>query len=105
MILSRYLTKEIFKSQIAILFILLLMFFSQQLISVLNSAVSGKVPTDLVLSLLGLGMPALSQFMLPLSLFVALLLTLGRLYTESEITVTRAVMYYLLKISIMKQIL
>ena len=90
MILSRYLTKEIFKSQIAILFILLLMFFSQQLISVLNSAVSGKVPTDLVLSLLGLGMPALSQFMLPLSLFVALLLTLGRLYTESEITVMRA---------------
>ena len=90
MILSRYLTKEIFKSQLAILFILLLMFFSQQLISVLNSAVSGKIPTDLVLSLLGLGMPALSQFMLPLSLFVALLLTLGRLYAESEITVMRA---------------
>ena len=89
-ILSRYLTKEIFKSQLAILFILLLMFFSQQLISVLNSAVSGKIPTDLVLSLLGLGMPALSQFMLPLSLFVALLLTLGRLYAESEITVMRA---------------
>ncbi|EFX91290.1 permease [Actinobacillus ureae] len=90
MILSRYLTKEIFKSQLAILFILLLMFFSQQLITVLNSAVSGKVPTDLVLSLLGLGMPALAQFMLPLSLFVALLLTLGRFYTESEITVMRA---------------
>ncbi|AIZ79339.1 LPS export ABC transporter permease LptF [Actinobacillus equuli] len=90
MILSRYLTKEIFKSQLAILFILLLMFFSQQLITVLNSAVSGKVPTDLVLSLLGLGMPALAQFMLPLSLFVALLLTLGRFYAESEITVMRA---------------
>ncbi|WP_150540044.1 LPS export ABC transporter permease LptF [Actinobacillus vicugnae] len=90
MILSRYLTKEIFKSQLAILFILLLMFFSQQLITVLNSAVSGKVPTDLVLSLLGLGMPALAQFMLPLSLFVALLLTLGRFYSESEITVMRA---------------
>ncbi|WGE89662.1 LPS export ABC transporter permease LptF [Actinobacillus arthritidis] len=90
MILSRYLTKEIFKSQLAILFILLLMFFSQRLITVLNSAVSGKVPTDLVLSLLGLGMPALAQFMLPLSLFVALLLTLGRFYAESEITVMRA---------------
>ncbi|AAP95489.1 lipopolysaccharide ABC transporter permease LptF [[Haemophilus] ducreyi] len=90
MILSRYLTKEILKSQLAILFILLLMFFSQQLISVLNSAVSGKIPTDLVLSLLGLGMPALSQFMLPLSLFIALLLTLGRFYADSEITVMRA---------------
>ncbi|MDH2999110.1 lipopolysaccharide ABC transporter permease LptF [Pasteurellaceae bacterium LFhippo2] len=90
MILSRYLTKEIFKSQIAILFILLVIFFSQQLVRVLNSAVSGRVPTDLVLNLLGLGMPTMAQLMLPLSLFVALLLTLGRFYAESEITVMRA---------------
>lgn len=90
MILSRYLTKEIFKSQIAILFILLVIFFCQQLVRVLSSAVSGKVPTDLVLSLLGLGMPTMAQLMLPLSLFIALLLTLGRLYAESEITVMRA---------------
>ncbi|MFK5042057.1 LptF/LptG family permease, partial [Glaesserella parasuis] len=50
----------------------------------------GKVPTDLVLSLLGLGMPTMAQLMLPLSLFIALLLTLGRFYAESEITVMRA---------------
>lgn len=90
MILSRYLTKEIFKSQIAILFILLLIFFCQQLVRVLSSAVSGKVPADLVVNLLGLGMPSMAQLMLPLSLFIALLLTLGRLYAESEITVMRA---------------
>lgn len=89
-ILNRYLTKEIFKSQLAILFILLLIFFCQQLVRVLSSAVSGKVPTDLVLSLLGLGMPTMAQLMLPLSLFIALLLTLGRFYVESEITVMRA---------------
>ena len=57
MILTRYLTKEVFKSQIAILFILLLIFFSQQLVRVLGSAANGKVPADLVFSLLGLGMP------------------------------------------------
>lgn len=90
MILSRYLTKEIFKSQVAILFILLLIFFCQQLVRVLSSAVSGKVPADLVMSLLGLGMPTMAQLMLPLSLFIALLLTLGRFYAESEITVMRA---------------
>lgn len=90
MILSRYLTREIFKSQIAILFILLLIFFCQQLVRVLSSAVSGKVPTDLVLSMLGLGMPTMAQLMLPLSLFIALLLSLGRFYAESEITVMRA---------------
>ncbi|MDP8052806.1 LPS export ABC transporter permease LptF [Pasteurella atlantica] len=90
MIFSRYLTREIFKSQLAILFVLLLIFFCQQLVRVLSSAVSGKVPTDLVVHLLGLGMPTMAQLMLPLSLFVALLLTLGRFYAESEITVMRA---------------
>ncbi|NBI12432.1 LPS export ABC transporter permease LptF [[Haemophilus] felis] len=90
MILIRYLLREIFKSQIAILFILLLIFFCQQLVRVLGSAASGKIPTDLVFSLLGLGIPMMAQLMLPLSLFIAILLTLGRLYSESEITVMRA---------------
>ncbi|WP_208107241.1 LPS export ABC transporter permease LptF [Mesocricetibacter intestinalis] len=90
MILTRYLTREVFRSQIAILFILLLIFFCQQLVRVLGSAASGKVPADLVLSLLGLGMPTMAQLMLPLCLFIAILLTFGRLYAESEITVMRA---------------
>ncbi|SCX97431.1 LPS export ABC transporter permease LptF [Basfia succiniciproducens] len=90
MILTRYLTKEVFKSQVAILFILLLIFFSQQLVRVLGSAANGNVPADLVLSLLGLGMPAMAQLMLPLCLFIAILLTFGRLYAESEISVMRA---------------
>ncbi|OOF59021.1 LPS export ABC transporter permease LptF [Rodentibacter myodis] len=90
MILTRYLTKEVFKSQVAILFILLVIFFSQQLVRVLGSAANGKVPADLVFSLLGLGMPAMAQLMLPLCLFIAILLTFGRLYAESEITVMRA---------------
>ncbi|KAE9526030.1 LPS export ABC transporter permease LptF [Testudinibacter aquarius] len=90
MILLKYLTKEIFKSQIAILFILLLIFFAQQLVRVLGSAVNGSVPSDLVFSLLGLGMPTMAQLMLPLCLFIAILMTLGRLYADSEITVMRA---------------
>ncbi|TCP92008.1 lipopolysaccharide export system permease protein [Cricetibacter osteomyelitidis] len=90
MILTKYLTKEVFKSQVAILFILLLIFFCQQLVRVLGSAANGNVPADLVFSLLGLGMPAMAQLMLPLCLFIAVLLTIGRLYAESEITVMQA---------------
>lgn len=48
MILSKYLVKEVFKSQTAILFILLLIFFCQQLVRVLGSAANGKVPADLL---------------------------------------------------------
>nr|WP_246874622.1 LPS export ABC transporter permease LptF [Gallibacterium anatis] len=88
--MTKYLIKETLKSQLAILFILLVIFLAQQLVRVLGSAVNGNVPVDVILPLLGLGMPTMAQLMLPLSLFLALLLTLGRLYSESEITVMQA---------------
>ncbi|WP_213994138.1 LPS export ABC transporter permease LptF [Sodalis sp. dw_96] len=90
MIIIRYLVREVFKSQLAILFILLLIFFCQKLVRVLGAAVDGDIPTNLVLSLLGLGVPEMAQLILPLSLFLGLLMTLSRLYTESEITVMHA---------------
>ena len=55
-----------------------------------GAAVDGDIPTNLVLSLLGLGIPEMAQLILPLSLFLGLLMTLGKLYTESEITVMHA---------------
>lgn len=90
MIIIRYLVKETLKSQLAILFILLLIFFCQKLVRILGAAVDGDVPTNLVLTLLGLGVPDMAQLILPLSLFLALLMTLGKLYTDSEITVMHA---------------
>jgi len=89
-IIIRYLVRETLKSQIAILFILLLIFFCQNLVRVLGDAVNGNIPTNLVLSLLALGVPKMAQLILPLSLFLGILMTLGRLYTESEITVMHA---------------
>lgn len=90
MIIIRYLVREIFKSQFAILFILLLIFFCQQLVKILSGAVDGNIPTDLVLTLLGLSVPEMANIILPLSLFLAILMALGRLYTESEIIVMHA---------------
>ncbi|OFC63474.1 LPS export ABC transporter permease LptF [Candidatus Erwinia dacicola] len=90
MIIIRYLVRETLKSQLAILFILLLIFFCQKLFRILGAAVDGEIPTNLVLTLLGLGVPEMAQLILPLSLFLAILMMLGRLYTESEITVMHA---------------
>nr|WP_113869675.1 LPS export ABC transporter permease LptF [Brenneria salicis]NMN93049.1 lipopolysaccharide export system permease protein [Brenneria salicis ATCC 15712 = DSM 30166]RBP57277.1 lipopolysaccharide export system permease protein [Brenneria salicis ATCC 15712 = DSM 30166]RLM28408.1 lipopolysaccharide ABC transporter permease LptF [Brenneria salicis ATCC 15712 = DSM 30166] len=90
MIIIRYLVRETFKSQLAILFILLLIFFCQKLVRILGAAVDGEIPTNLVISLLGLGVPEMVQLILPLSLFLGLLMTFGRLYAESEITVMHA---------------
>ncbi len=90
MIIIRYLVRETLKSQLAILFILFLIFFCQKMVRILGAAVEGDIPTNLVLSLLGLGVPEMAQLILPLSLFLGLLMTLGQLYTESEITVMHA---------------
>ncbi|MDU7374404.1 MAG: LPS export ABC transporter permease LptF, partial [Klebsiella michiganensis] len=92
MIIIRYLVRETLKSQLAILFILLLIFFCQKLVRILGAAVDGDIPTNLVLSLLGLGVPEMAQLILPLSLFLGLLMTLGKLYTESEIVLVKAAM-------------
>jgi lipopolysaccharide export system permease protein len=89
-IIIRYLVKETLKSQVAILFILILIFFSQKTINILSSAVQGNIPSDLVFPLLGLGIPEMAQLILPLSLFLGLLMTYSKLYIDSEITVMHA---------------
>ncbi len=50
----------------------------------------GNIPANLVISLLGLGVPEMAQLILPLSLFLGVLMTFSKLYTESEITVMHA---------------
>ena len=44
---------------------------------ILGAAVDGDIPANLVLSLLGLGVPEMAQLILALSLFLGLLMTLG----------------------------
>lgn len=53
-------------------------------------AVEGDIPANLVFSLLGLGVPEMAQLILPLSLFLGILMTFSKLYSESEITVMHA---------------
>lgn len=90
MIILRYLVKETLKSQIAILFILLLIFICQNLVRVLGDVVDGEMPINLVVVLLLSAVPKMAQLILPLSLFLGLLITFGRLYSASEITIMHA---------------
>ncbi|MGP1923596.1 MAG: LPS export ABC transporter permease LptF [Arsenophonus sp. NEOnobi-MAG3] len=90
MIIIRYLLNKMLKSQVAILFILILIFFSKKTINILSLAVHGNIPSDLVFPLLGHGIPEMAQLILPLSLFLGLLMTYSKLYIDSEITVMHA---------------
>ncbi len=90
MIIVKYLTRETIKSQLAVFFILFLVFLSQRFISVLADASDGDIPARLILSIVSLNMPGMGLLMLPLSLYIGILVTFGRLYAESEITVMNA---------------
>lgn len=91
MIAFRYLFRETLKTQLAVLFVLLLIFVSQNFIEVLGDAASGDIPGALVGKLLLLNLPEMATLMLPVSLFIGILFAHGRLYAESEMTVMKAV--------------
>ncbi|GGB36850.1 LPS export ABC transporter permease LptF [Oceanisphaera marina] len=91
MIAFRYLFWETLKTQLAVLFVLLLIFISQNFIEVLGGAANGTIPAGLVGKLLLLNVPDMTTLMLPISLFLGILFAHGRLYAESEMTVMRAV--------------
>ncbi|TAA47258.1 LPS export ABC transporter permease LptF [Corallincola spongiicola] len=90
MILFRYLARELFKAQLTVLAVLMLIFLSREFVSVLTKAAEGKFPADLVTSLVLLNLPGLILMILPLSMFLGILIALGRMYAESEMVVLRA---------------
>lgn len=70
--------------------ILLMILMSSRLIYQLTAAAAGKIPLEIVFFTLLLRMPSFLEMILPLSLFIAILLSYGRLYAESEMTVLTA---------------
>jgi lipopolysaccharide export system permease protein len=86
-ILSRYITKEVVLTLLAVTLVLLLAFLSQQLVRYLNYAAIGKIPTNVLLALVGFEIPYILSFLLPLGLYLGLLLTYGRLYADNEMSI------------------
>lgn len=85
-----YLISETFKSQLAVLFILMTIFVSQKFVRVLSDASEGDIPGTIIFQLLSLNLPALMALILPLSLFLGILLAHGRIYADNEMTVLHA---------------
>ncbi|WP_210560145.1 LPS export ABC transporter permease LptF [Psychrosphaera aestuarii] len=90
MIILRYLTAEIFKSQFAVFIVLMSIFMSQTFVRILADATEGKIPGYLVASIIGLRFPQLAAIILPLSVFLGVMLAYGRLYADQEMSVLKA---------------
>jgi lipopolysaccharide export system permease protein len=88
--LDRYLLRETTLSFVAVTGVLLVILLSNQLARVLGQAVKGDFPGSVVLALLGLTTLQQLTVLLPLGLFLGIVLALGRLYHESEMTAMAA---------------
>ena len=90
MLIFRYLTTEVFKSQVAVFLTLMTIFVSQKFVVILGDASEGGLPAKLVLSMIALKLPQLASLILPLSIFLGIILAYSRIYADSEMTVLKA---------------
>ncbi len=90
MIIARYLTRELVHSLLGIMVVLLLIVICTMFVHYLGVAASGTMTGMMVLKLLGLTLPRYVATLLPISLFLAILLTYGRLFANKELLVMMA---------------
>ena len=90
MLIFRYLTTEVLKSQVAVFLTLMTIFLSQKFVVILSDASEGGIPAKLVLSMIALKLPQLASLILPLSIFLGIILAYSRIYADSEMTVLKA---------------
>ena len=90
MIIDRYLFKEIIYSLLAVLSVLLLIFVSKHFVRYMSDAAAGELPTYLIFQLLSLFTLSYLVMIVPFALYLAVIITFGRLYKDSEITAAEA---------------
>ena len=87
MIIKRYINKDIYSATAAILLVLILIFVSSRFVRYIQLAVDGTISANAVFELLALQIPSVAGFLIPLSFFLAILLTFGRMYSDNELVV------------------
>lgn len=89
-IVDRYLVRETALTWTAVTAILMLILLSNRFALLLGDAAIGKLPRDTVFQLLALASISYFIVVIPVALFLAVMLALGRLYRDSEMTTLMA---------------
>lgn len=90
MIIHRALYREASSSAIAVITVLLVLFMFLTLTKLLGKAAAGDYSNAAVWALLGLQLLVKLDVLIPLSLYIGLIITLGRWYKDNEMTVLAA---------------
>lgn len=87
MIFVRSALREFVTSGMVVFIVILSISFTTQLIRFLGWAAGGKVPADAVLTLLGFSAIGYLPLLLSIAMFLSILLTMSRIYRDSEMVV------------------
>src|SRR5580698_9130858 len=82
-VLNRYILREAAAAWLAVTLVLLAVMVSTRFASVLNFAVKGDVPRDLLAQVAMLSSLRYLVILVPASLLLAIMLSLGRLYSDN----------------------
>ena len=88
--LDRYLLREVAQTSVAVTGVLLVVLVTNQLAKVLAQAAQSDFPGSVVVALIGLTTLQQLTLLVPIGLFLGIVLALGRLYHESEMTAMTA---------------
>ena len=84
-ILDRYIFREIATAWLGVTMVLLLILLTNQFARVLGDVAKGKLPKDAAFDVIGLSAVQYLTILVPIGLFLAIMLALGRLYRDSEL--------------------
>ncbi len=86
MIIDRYIVREIIKPTVAVCAILVFIFGCYLATGFLMDALSGQLPGTTVIFLILLRIAIALEVLLPTTLYLSVVVALGRLYKDSEMT-------------------
>lgn len=89
-LLNRYLLREVGQTWLAVTLVLLLILVTNQFAAVLGDAAASQIPRDAIVRVMALTIVQYLTILVPLSFFLAIMLSLARLYHDSEMAAMMA---------------
>ena len=85
-VLDKLIIQDLLKTMLSVLMVIVVIIVSRKFIRILDDAISGQVSNETLLSILGLKTIVACVEFLPVALFMAVLMVLGRMYRDQEMS-------------------
>ena len=85
-VLDKMIVQDLLKTLLSVLTVIVVIIVSRKFIRILDDAIAGQVSNEILLTILGLKTIIASVDFLPVALFMAVLMVLGRMYRDQEMS-------------------